>query len=85
MALKSLAEEWLILRAYVFGTEPVERVQLEEMQKAFFAGANVVCQMMLEIGEASVPDDVGVAHMESIVKECRRFKDELLRQYAGKN
>ena len=85
MALKSIEEEWKEFSAFVFRGKEISSRQRSEMKKAFFAGANVVSYMMQEIGDDSVPEDIGVAHIESIIEECDQFYKTMISQHAHRN
>lgn len=85
MALKSVQEEWLGFSGMVFSKQKPSDVQMEEMRRAFFAGAWAMFCGMKEIGEPDVSEEEGMAHLDRVEAECRAFYENLMKDFIGKN
>lgn len=85
MALNSIAHEWQAFAKMVFaGTQPCQ-TQIDEMRKAFYAGAYTLVCAINEIGEPHVSEQQGVVYLETIRDECERFYRGIMAQYSERN
>ena len=55
-----------------------EEVQRQEMKRAFFAGCHVMLQTVKGIGSEVVSEDAGVAYLERLEAELRRFQRAMI-------
>lgn len=84
MALNSLEKEWQGFAKMVL-PHNASIVQREEMRKAFIAGAWTVLTHLQEIGQPHIEEIEGVAHLESIKRECEEFSAQIMRDYSKRN
>ncbi len=76
--MKTIAQRWTEFEAQVISPDagPVQR---QEMRRAFYAGFNEALVASLQMAEESGNDDeLGVAMMESLHRECREFVSSVL-------
>lgn len=84
MALNSLENEWQGFAKMVLPAN-ASAVQRAEMRKAFIAGAYTVLTNLQEIGQDHISEIEGVAHLESIKKECEAFQRQMMHEYGKRN
>ena len=84
MALNSLENEWNGFAKMVLPPN-ASAVQRAEMRKAFIAGAYTVIVNLQEIGQDHITEIEGVAHLESIKKECEEFQKQMIHEYGERN
>ena len=85
MALNSMEKEWDRFAAMVFcGTRP-GKTQVDEMKKAFFAGALAMLTGCRQCGEPEVSEEEGVAYMEDRSKELDAFYRKVMSDYCQSN
>lgn len=72
----SIATQWTKYRAAVVpaGASPL---QVQESRRAFYAGAQAVLLLQVQISVADVPDDVGAAFIGSLHDECAQFAEQI--------
>lgn len=84
MTLNSLKKEWTGFSTMIFqGTSPSQE-QYDETKKAFYAGSLALMTMMNEIGEDDVDEVFGMAHLDSVHKECEAFYEGLRKEQEEK-
>jgi hypothetical protein len=72
--VERLAESWESFERAVIPADagPVQR---QEMRRAFYAGAwSILCSVRHIGGNDSISEQDGAAMLESLVRECERFK-----------
>lgn len=85
MILKSIEEEWQGFSVMVFhNTKPTD-TQVNEMKKAFFAGAWSMFCAVEEIGEPHISEADGIAWLEARRAECLEFKKKIITEYSETN
>lgn len=84
-ALKSIEDEWVGFSGMIFAKMNPSPVQVEEMKRAFFAGAWAILCAAARIGEPDISEDEGVQFFEARQAEGRKFYRELITHYAEGN
>lgn len=85
MALNSLAVEWDRFTEMIFCDFKPSPTQINEMRKAFYAGAYTVLVNVKEIGEPHISEDVGCLHLNNLQAEGKAFYEEMMRDYNSRN
>jgi hypothetical protein len=71
--LRSIADMWEIYRERVVPRD-APPVQVSECRRAFYAGAQgVLMDGFMGIGDKSISEDDGIAHLEKLHQECNDF------------
>jgi hypothetical protein len=73
--MNTIQEKWESFKILVIPND-APRIQIKEMRNAFFAGAISVISITDAISEVNVSEDAGVAMLEGLHDECRRFVNE---------
>ena len=76
--MNTVKEQWDSFRTLVIPTNAPE-IQVTEMRRAFYAGVEAMLRIQWEVGDDAVSEDAGVAILEGIHDECRRFAAEVAR------
>lgn len=78
--LPTVADDW---QSFWLAVAPANAppVQEQEMRRAFYAGCWAMLQTCEAIGADDVSEEAGVAILEELDAECRRFQQDML---AGK-
>lgn len=83
--MKSIEQEWKDFSAMIFQNVTPAPNQVEEMRKAFFAGAWAMLCGVKRIGEPDISEDAGVQWLENRQQEGQRFYKKLIAKYAEGN
>lgn len=79
--LRSVAAMWVLYRTRVLAVN-APPIQVSECRRAFYAGVqSILLDGLLGIGDDSVSEEQGVAHLDSLHKECEQFSRDVM---AGK-
>lgn len=73
--MRTIADQWVDFERLVLVN--AGKVQRSEMRRAFYAGAQAVLRVTLDIAAADSSDDAGAAMLEGLHDECRRFGGEI--------
>jgi hypothetical protein len=70
--MRTIADQWALFEKLVIpaNAPPIQR---QEMRRAFYAGAEALLGLQMEIGDGSITEEAGVAIIEGWHDECRRF------------
>lgn len=49
--------------------------QIQEMRRAFFAGARSMLAIMQDVGDDDVSEDAGVIVLQEALEECQEFNE----------
>lgn len=74
--MNSIQEQWEAFSALVI-PKGASKTQITEMRRAFYAGAESVLRIQWAIGDSAISEDAGVAILEGVHDECRRFADDV--------
>lgn len=73
--MRTIAQQWTDFeRAILINAGPVQR---SEMRRAFYAGAQAVLFVSIQIADADASDEAGAAMLQGLHDECRRFGAEI--------
>lgn len=75
--MNTIQEQWAQFRTLVV-PKNAPPVQVSEMRMAFYAGVEAMLRIQFAISDDSISEDSGVAMLEGIHDECRRFASEIL-------
>ena len=70
---RTINSEWVGLVKAIFGEGPIPQVQHDEMQKAFYAGAAKVINIIIGVSYDSVSDEAFAEIFEGLRQECIEF------------
>lgn len=76
--MNTIQEQWESFRKAVI-PPTAGPVQVQEMRRAFYAGAEAMWRINMAIGEDSVSEDGGVAILEGVNQEIRQFVEQVQR------
>jgi len=82
--LNSVAKEWERFAAMVFD-KPPSKIQLNEMRKAFYAGAFTILTNVQEIAQPHISEAEGMQHLDNVCEECKAFYAEMMLDYNQRN
>ncbi|MBZ0086495.1 MAG: hypothetical protein K8F33_00100 [Thermomonas sp.] len=74
--MNTVQEQWDGFRKLVVPKDAPE-VQVTEMRRAFYAGVEAMLRIQWAIGDDAVSEDAGVAILEGVHDECRRFAEDV--------
>lgn len=83
--MKSIEQEWKGFSAMVFAKLDPSPVQVEEMKRAFFAGAFAMLCAVKRIGEPDITEDAGIEYLDARQQEAAAFYRDLITRYAEGN
>jgi len=83
--MKSIEEEWNGFSAMVFAKINPSSTQVEEMKRAFFAGAWAILCAVKRIGDPDISEEAGMAFLEERQSEGKQFYQDLIKRYAEGN
>ncbi len=83
--LKSIDEQWSGFAAMVFHKTKPAINQVEEMKKAFFAGAWAMWCGLEEIGQPHVSEEQADEWLDARRVECLEFKRNIITEYSEQN
>lgn len=83
--MKSIEQEWLSFSAMIFDKVNPAPNQVDEMRKAFFAGAWAMLCAVKRIGEPDISETAGMQYLEARQQEGERFYRDLITAYAEGN
>jgi len=69
-----IQDNWLKFRQRAIPKD-AGQVQLDEMEKAFFAGATTALAIVQQFGDDKISEDQGVACFTALLKEVNSFSD----------
>lgn len=76
-AMETFAQMWESFRDKVIPpTAP--QIQVDEMRRAFYAGAWVTLTAVQRIGENDITEDAGIVYLEALKKEGEEFYQRVL-------
>ena len=84
MKIRSISQSWERYRKRVL-PKTASPIQISECQMAFYGGASAVLGVVLRLGDAEVPEDVGVAGLESLGEELTAFAELVADREGGKH
>lgn len=70
---RTINSEWESLVKAFFNDAPIPKVQHDEMQKAFYAGAATVINIMISFSDDRISEAVGAEIFEGMRQECIEF------------
>lgn len=82
---KSIHDQWDEYRTAVYRGVEVSKVQHDETQQAFFAGALTILEMMASVGDMEMTDDEIRALLSSLHEEAIEFHREKIRKHTEQN
>lgn len=74
--MNTIQEKWELFHSRVIPITAPD-VQVREMRRAFYSGVEAMLQIQWEIGGPDISESAGIAMIEGIHDECRRFADEV--------
>lgn len=83
--LKTIEQEWTEFSGMIFHKVKPAPNQVEEMKKAFFAGAYAILCAVRNVGEPEVSGAQGIEFLEARQQEGKKFYRELMRNYSQGN
>lgn len=83
--MKTIQQEWAGFSAMIFDKVNPAPGQVEEMRKAFFAGAWSMLCAIERIGEPDITEDEGIEYLEARKQEGKKFYQDLIRNYSEGN
>lgn len=75
--MRTIADQWSDFDRLILRPTGAGNVQRVETKRAFYAGAQAVLNVMLEIACVDTSDEGGAAMLEGLHDECRRFGAEI--------
>ena len=75
--MKHIQEAWTSYMDEVIPKD-APTIQIQELKRAFVAGAKAILEIVTQIGEDDITEDQGVEILESIHEECRTFVKDVL-------
>lgn len=70
---RTINSEWASLVKAMFGDGQISQVQHDEMQKAFYAGAATVINIMIGVSDDDVSVEAIAEIFEGLRQECLEF------------
>lgn len=70
---RTINSEWQSLVDALFPGDTIPAIQHDEMQKAFYAGAATVINIMIGVSDDSVSEEAGAEIFEGLRQECIEF------------
>lgn len=85
--MKTIEQEWQGFSAMIFTKmkSPPCAVQVEEMKRAFFAGAWSILCAVERIGDPDISEESGIAFLEERKQEGKAFYKDLIKRYSETN
>ena len=74
--MRTIADQWAEFERRIL-PKNAPTVQRVETKRAFYAGAQAVLFVMVQIADADASDEAGAAILEGLHDECRRFGAEI--------
>lgn len=72
----SLASQWTMFRAMVVPSTAGD-TQVRETKRAFYAGAQAVLMLQMQIAMADQADDKSAQDMQALHQECATFAQQI--------
>ena len=79
--MNTVQEQWEIFSKQVVPKD-APAIQVTEMRRSFYAGAESMLRIQWAIGDSAISEDAGVAILEGVHDECRRFADDVAKGVA---
>lgn len=79
-----IEEMWKTFAKAIFGRTPIEKVQHDEMRKAFYGGATAMLHCVQATGEDEFTEEQGVQLLNDLQEECEGFMKEMLASIGAK-
>lgn len=70
---RTINSKWRSLVDVLFPGDTIPQIQHDEMQKAFYAGAATVINIMINVSDDSVSEEAGAEIFEGLRQECLKF------------
>ncbi len=74
--MNTIQEQWALFSTLVIPAN-APAIQKQQMKLAFYAGVESTLRIQFNIGDKAISEDAGVAILEGIHDECRRFAADM--------